>query len=312
MNKLFIFLAGSLFLLQGCASQVAQDTPHPSAPITYVQGEFNQESLYDLLLAEIAGQRRQFPVALENYLSQAEKTKDPAVAERATRIAQYLRDPENRWFGISLRARTIVFNKHHVDQANLVDYEGLADAKWKGRLCLRTSSKVYNHSLVAMLINRHGVKRTEEFIRKWVDNLALPTHQSDYAVMESLEKGECDVGIVNSYYFGRYQKKNPDTALKLFWPAHKNNGVHVNISGAGITKHSKRKEAAQKFLEWLSTREAQQLLASLNMEYPVNPEVEPSPMVKDWGEFVADTNNISNAGRLQKYALRLMERAGYE
>lgn len=227
-------------------------------------------------------------------------------------IPDYLRDPDNRWFGLSVRARTLIYNADKVKAAELKSYEDLASPKWQGRLCLRTSKKVYNHSLVAMLINRHGVKKTEEYIKGWVNNLAMAPHKDDSAVMDSVERGECDVGIINSYYFGRYQKKFPATALKLFWPDKKDQGVHVNVSGAGITKHSRNKTAAQRFIEWLSMAEAQHLMAKLNMEYPVNPDIEPSDVVKSWGEFEADTNNLSNAGRLQKYAVRLMERAGYQ
>lgn len=226
-------------------------------------------------------------------------------------IPAYLRDPENRWFGLSVRARTIIYNSQTVDPDDLVSYAQLADPRWLGRLCLRTSKKVYNHSLVAMLVHRLGARDTEAVIRGWVDNLAQPPAASDVDVMRAIEHGLCDVGIVNSYYFGRLQKRNPDTPLRLFWPARAHSGVHVNVSGAGVTRHAPNRERAIHFLEWLSGKQAQHLLARLNMEYPVHPDVEASALVRSWGDFDADTSNLSHAGRLQKYAVRLMQRAGY-
>jgi iron(III) transport system substrate-binding protein len=119
------------------------------------------------------------------------------------------------------------------------------------------------------------------------------------------------VGIVNTYYFGRLQKKEPAIKLALFWPNQVESGVHVNISGAGITRHAKHREEAGKLLEWLSSTEAQGLFASLNMEYPVNPAVAPDPAVAAWGEFRPDPANVADAGRLQAQAVMLMDRAGY-
>ncbi|MDD3449954.1 MAG: extracellular solute-binding protein, partial [Gammaproteobacteria bacterium] len=190
-------------------------------------------------------------------------------------------------------------------------YEALADPAWKGRLCLRTSKKVYNQSLVAMMIARLGEERAEAVVRGWVANLATAPFSNDTQVMEAIAAGQCDVGIVNTYYFGRLQKKEPGIRLALFWPNQAESGVHVNVSGAGITRHAKHREAAGKLLEWLASAEAQGLFASLNMEYPVNPAVAPDPAVAAWGGFGADPANVAEAGRLQARAVMLMDRAGY-
>ena len=183
----------------------------------------------------------------------------------STNIPAYLRDPGNRWFGLSVRARTIVFSTERVKAGELSSYEGLADPSWNGRLCLRTSKKVYNQSLVAMMIQRLGREKAEEVVRGWVANLATQPFSNDTKVMEAIAAGQCDVGIVNTYYFGRLMKKKPDAALALFWPNQKDSGVHVNISGAGITRHARHYEAAVKLLEWLSGPDAQALFAGLNM-----------------------------------------------
>ena len=226
-------------------------------------------------------------------------------------VPAHLKDPENYWFGLSVRARTIVYNTDKVKPADLATYEDLADAKWQGRLCLRTSKKVYNQSLFAMLIHHHGEAKATEIVSGWVNNLALPPFSNDTKTMQAVASGQCDVAIVNTYYFGRLQKENPDINLALFWPNQQNTGVHINVSGAGVTAHAPHKAEATKLLEWLASAEAQGLFAELNMEYPVNPAVAASDTVKKWGEFKADDTNLSEAGRLQAQAVRLMDKVGY-
>ncbi len=228
-------------------------------------------------------------------------------------VPPFLKDKYNRWFGLSLRARTIVYSTERVKPEDLSTYEDLGNAKWKGRLLLRTSKKVYNQSLVAMLIAKHGAEKTEEIIRSWVDNLAAKPTSNDTKVMEAILAGQADVGVVNTYYFGRLLKKNPDLKLALYWPNQGNNegGVHVNVSGVGVTSHSKNKAEAVRFIEWLSSEKAQNLYADGNMEYPVNPQVKPHEVVTAWGEFRKSPQNLTQAGELQVEAIKLMDRAGY-
>ena len=226
-------------------------------------------------------------------------------------VPAHLRDPDNRWFGLSIRARTIVYSTDRVKHEDLITYEDLADPKWKGRLCLRTSKKVYNQSLVAMMIAHHGEEKTRQIIEGWVANLATQTFSNDTKTMQAIAAGQCDVGIVNTYYFGRLQKQDPGIKLALFWPNQDSTGVHVNISGAGITKNAKNRDAAIKLLEWLSSEEAQQKFAALNMEYPVNPAVAPDAVVSAWGDFKGDDLSVAIAGKRQTQAVKLMDRAGY-
>lgn len=227
-------------------------------------------------------------------------------------IAAHLRDPGNMWFGLSVRARTIVYNTEKVKPEDLSTYESLADPAWKGRLILRTSKKVYNQSLVAMLLAEHGAKKTEKIVRGWVKNLAAPPFSSDTKVLEAVAAGQGDVGIVNSYYFGRLMKKKPNLPLKLYWPNQDTGGVHVNISGAGVTRYAKHKEEAVKLLIWLSSEKAQNLFADSNMEYPVNPRVQPHPVVEAWGKFKQNLINLESAGKLQAAAIRIMDKARYK
>jgi iron(III) transport system substrate-binding protein len=227
-------------------------------------------------------------------------------------IPAHLRDPDNRWFGLSVRARTIVYSTARVKPSQLSTYEALGDAKWKSRLCLRTSKKVYNQSMVAMMIARLGEAKTEAIVKSWVANLATDVFPDDTKLMEAIAAGQCDVGIVNTYYFGRLKQKQPEAAIALFWPNQKDRGVHVNVSGAGITAHAKHRVAAVKFLEWLSSQKAQNLFADENLEYPVNPKIKPHASVAAWGKFKQDTINVSKAGQLQAQAVMLMDRAGYK
>jgi iron(III) transport system substrate-binding protein len=227
-------------------------------------------------------------------------------------VPAHLRDPDNRWFGLSIRARTIVYNTARVKPSELSTYEDLGSAKWKGRLCFRTSQKVYNQSLVAMMMARLGEAKTEAVVRSWVANLATDVFPDDTKVMEAIAAGQCDVGIVNTYYYGRLMKKKPELKLALFWPNQADRGVHVNVSGAGVTAHAKHRATAVKFLVWLSSEQAQNLFADENLEYPVNPKIKPDPRVAAWGSFKQDTINVSEAGRLQAQAVKLMDRAGYK
>lgn len=229
-----------------------------------------------------------------------------------TNIPSQYRAESGQWTGLSLRARTIVYSTERVDPSDLSTYEALAGDDWKGRLCLRTSKKVYNQSLTATMIETLGAERTTEVIEGWMANLATPVFANDTALMEAIDAGQCDVGIVNTYYFGRLQQDSPNVKAALFWPNQDDRGVHVNISGAGVTKHSKQPDEAIKFLEWMTTPEAQRIFADVNQEFPANESVEPSREVAAWGDFKKDTINVEVAGRRQPEALMLMDRARWD
>ncbi|MNZ61782.1 putative binding protein component of ABC iron transporter precursor [compost metagenome] len=224
--------------------------------------------------------------------------------------AQY-RASSHDWTGLSLRARTIAYSTDRVKPEELSTYEALADKNWEGRLCLRTAKKVYNQSLTATLIETHGEKKTEEIIKGWVNNLSTDVFSDDTALLQAINAGQCDVGIVNTYYYGRLHKENPNLAVKLFWPNQADRGVHVNLSGIGLTKYAPHPEAATKLVEWMTGEEAQKIFAGVNQEFPANPKVAPSEEVAAWGTFKADTIPVEIAGKRQAEAIRLMDRAGW-
>jgi iron(III) transport system substrate-binding protein len=274
-----------------------------AAPLIERLAAEGQNSPADILLTVDAGELWN---AAERGLLQPVQSKVLAAS-----IPASLRDPEDRWVGLSVRARTIVYSTERVKPEQLSTYEALAEPQWRGKLCLRTSKKVYNQSLVAMLIAQHGEAKTEAVVRGWVANLATDVFSSDTLLMKAILAGQCDVGIVNTYYFGRLERERPDLPLKLFWADQGSAGVHVNVSGAGIAAHAPHRAQAQKFLEWLATPEAQSLFASLNLEYPANAAVAPDAAVVSWGEFKQSPMNVAQAGAMQAQAVKLMDRAGY-
>lgn len=229
----------------------------------------------------------------------------------AERIPAALKDSNNEWFGLSVRARTLMYHPDRVDPSALSTYEDLADPRWAGRLCLRTSRKVYNQSMVAMLIEHHGEQQAQAIVEGWVANLATNPFSSDTQLIEAIEAGQCDVGIANTYYLGRKLAEDPNYPVQLFWANQDTTGVHVNISGAGLVRHAPRPEQGQRLIEWLASAEAQGEFAARNLEFPVDSTVETSPIVAGWGEFEADQTPLVVAGERQAQAVQLMDRAGY-
>ena len=226
-------------------------------------------------------------------------------------IPEALRDPDGRWFGLAVRVRTIVYNPARVAAEELPrTYEALADPKWAGRLCLRSSTNVYQQSLVASLIAIHGETTALEIVRGWAANAEIVNN--DVLVLESIADGVCDVGLANHYYLGRLLEERPDFPVKLLWANQEDRGVHVNVSGGGVTTHSKHPQQAQRFLEWLAT-DGQDVLVAANHEFPANPAVPAEPLIAaQFGtELVRDPLNAATLGDLNANAVRLMDEAGY-
>ena len=227
-------------------------------------------------------------------------------------IPSYLRDPEKRWFGLSKRARTIVYSNDQFNDNDFSTYEDLADPKWKGKLCLRTSKKVYNRSLMASMIDTYGFEKAKEVVTGWISNLATEVFSNDTNALKAVSSGQCGLTIVNTYYLARLLDDPQYNNLTLFWANQNDRGVHINISGAGIVKTSKNKEAATLLLEYLSSEEAQNFYASANKEYPVLAGAMVHESIKDWGEFTEDNINVGKLGTLQKEAVFLAQEVGYK
>ena len=234
---------------------------------------------------------------------------DSAVLRDA--IPAELSDPDQLWFGLTIRARTIVYNTDRLDVADVpTTYQGLAEPEWKGRVCLRDSSNVYQQSLVASLIAEEGEAEALRIVTGWADNAEILGN--DILILESIADGLCDVGIVNHYYLGRLLEEDPDFPVDLVWADPDGRGVHVNISGGGVTTFSKHPEQARQFLEWLAT-DGQDVLVAANHEYPANPTIAPEPLIaQEFGtEFRRDPLDASIFGALNAEAVLLMDEAGY-
>jgi iron(III) transport system substrate-binding protein len=231
--------------------------------------------------------------------------------EIAANVPANLRDPEGRWTALTVRARTIMYNTTKVKPEELSTYEALADPKWKNRICLRTSTYVYNQSFLATMIKRSGEARVEQVVKSWVAN--NPTLiNGDTKILEAIAAGQCDLGLTNTYYLGRILAKDPAFPVAAFWANQQTTGTHVNISGAGITANARNRANAIKLLEFLTSPEAQQMFADSNFEYPANPQATVHPLIAKWGKFKPDEVNVAAAGEFQAAATKLADRAGYK
>lgn len=229
-----------------------------------------------------------------------------------TNVPAKYRDPKGMWTGLSLRARTIFYDPSKVTADQISTYADLADPKWKGKLCLRTSNSVYNQSLVASMIENLGAEQTEQVIRGWVDNLATDVFSDDTSLLEAIAAGQCEVGIANSYYYGRIFDEKPDFPVKISWANQDTTGTHVNISGAGVIANSDNADGTLKLIEWLSSDSAQGIYASSDKEYPIKEGVDESELLGSWGPFKKDEINVQKFGELQTQAIQMMDKAGYK
>jgi iron(III) transport system substrate-binding protein len=229
------------------------------------------------------------------------------------RIPQNLRDRDNYWFGLSQRARVIFYAKDRVDPSELSTYEALADKRWQQRICIRSSSNIYNQSLVASMIEADGVEKTEDWARGLVANFARRPAGGDTDQLRAAAAGQCDIAIANTYYYGRLANSDKAgdravaAALGVFWPNQADRGAHVNVSGAGIT-HS---DAAERLLEFMVSPESQTWYAKVNLEYPVVSDAQTSELLKSFGDFKSDSLNLSRLGENNRAAVELMDRAGW-
>jgi iron(III) transport system substrate-binding protein len=233
-------------------------------------------------------------------------------------VPAHLRSPQNQWFGLSVRARAIVYATDRVNASELSTYEDLADPRWKGRICIRSSSNIYNQSLVAGMLATQGVASTEAWLAAFVPNFARPPQGGDRDQVLAVAAGQCDIAVVNSYYLGAMIISGEPTQqaaaeqVAIFWPNQDGRGTHVNISGAGVVSSSKNRAQAIALIEFLARDDSQQWYAEANNEYPVRPDIAPSALLQSWGEFKADQVDASELGRVNSAALMAMDRARWK
>ncbi len=244
----------------------------------------------------------------------------PVVSEvLAARVPAHLRDPDNSWFGFSKRARVIVYNKEKVPAADAPKtYEALADARWKGKLLIRSSGHIYNQSLVGSLLAALGPEKTEAWARGVAANLARPPRGGDTDQIKGVAAGEAEICVTNTYYLANLMrsKKPEDRAVAdkvaVVFPDQSGRGTHVNISGGAVARHAPNRAAAVKFLEYLVSPQAQRYFAEGNSEYPVVAGVALSPELQALGAFKEDQLNARVFALNNAEALKIMDRAGWK
>ena len=230
--------------------------------------------------------------------------------------AQY-RDPSGKWFGLSVRARILVYNPAKVKAADLTTYEALADAKWEKRICVRSSGHTYNLALVSSLIAAEGAAKTQDWANGFVKSLARNPTGGDRDQIQAVAAGVCDIGIVNTYYLAGMLASTDEKelaaakAVKPFFPNQANRGTHVNISGAAVTASAKNKDNAIKLIEFLSGDAAQKIYADKVLEYPVKAGIEPNEILLSFGSFKADALPLAKLGETRAEALKIVDRAGW-
>jgi iron(III) transport system substrate-binding protein len=235
-----------------------------------------------------------------------------------SRIPAAYRDPDGEWFGFSARARLIVYNKTMVKPGEITRYEDLADPKWKGKVCVRSSAHPYQLSLMAGMVAALGEQKGEEWIKGLTANLARDPKGGDTDQLRAVAAGECAVTLSNNYYVVRLMRsEKPDDrkvmeSLAFVWPNQADRGASMNISGGGMLKNAPHKEAAVKFLEYLASDSAQKYFADGNNEWPVVPGVKiDNPALERLGSFKADPINVGVLGKNQPVVQRMADRAGY-
>lgn len=235
-----------------------------------------------------------------------------------TNIPEKLRDKDNKWFALTKRARVAVYRIGSDVENQLKTYEDLADPKFKGQIMVRSSNNIYNQSLMAAMIAHHGEEKALEWAKGVVANMAKAPKGNDRYQVKAVANGIGSIAIANTYYIGK-MVNNKDASqresvkkVKIFFPKFENGGTHINVSGAGVAKYAPNKENAIKFIEFMASKEAQELFAKANYEYPVLAGVKSSDLVSSWGQFKDDTISINTLGENNAAAIKVFDQAGWK
>lgn len=269
-----------------------------------------QDTQADLLLTADAGRLNR---AKEQGLLQ------PASSETLFKnVPENLRDKDSEWFGLTVRARVLVYAKDRVNPAELSTYENLTDAKWKGKVLVRSANNIYNQSLLASFIAIDGERKAKAWAKGIVANMAREPKGNDRDQAKAIVAGVGDVAIMNTYYVGKMLHSSDPEEVKVaekvgvFFPNQGSTGTHINVSGIGLTKNAKNNANAIKLMEFLSGEQAQKQFAEANFEYPVNPNIEPSDLLKTWGDFKPQKINLSALGEHNQQAVKIFNEVGWK
>jgi len=316
-NELNIYSARKEALIKPLLDQFSKNT---GTKINLITGKgdsliarLKSEGIYspaDLLLTVDAGRL---------YRAQRAGLLQPMISKTLNNnIPSHLRSIDDQWFGLSIRARVIVYSRQRVSPDQLATYKALADPKWRGKICVRSSGNIYNQSLVAGMLTSQGLEYTSDWLKGLVKNFARNPSGGDRDQIKAIAAGECDIALVNSYYLaGMLDSEDPveiaaASKVALFWPDQNQLGTHINISGAGITKSCSNPDLATDLIAFLTSDESQQWYAEVNNEFPIRDDIELNDVLKSWGAFKANQVNVSELGRQNAAAIMAMDRAGWK
>ncbi|MDN5216202.1 Fe(3+) ABC transporter substrate-binding protein [Fulvivirgaceae bacterium BMA12] len=349
-NKLFILIAvGMGFLMYSCGSEKArnqEESPEEQVVNVYTHrhydvdkqlfADFTTETGIKVNVVNASADELIQKMELEGDKSPADvlitvdagrlhraKEKGLIKAVKSTvledNIPSKFRDPEGHWFGVTYRARVIVYAPDRVNETDLSTYESLIDDKWKGKLLIRSSSNIYNQSLMASLIAANGEDGAKAWAEGMVKNMAREPKGSDRDQVKAIASGIGDIAVVNTYYIGKLlnskveEEVTAGKAVKVFFPNQgEGRGTHINVSGAAVAKHAPNEANAVKFIEYLSGDKAQSVFAGANYEYPVKPGVKVAELLDSWGTFKSDAINLSVLGENNQAAVMLFDEVGWK
>ncbi len=284
----------------GVQTQIIEDQPMSIMARLQAEGD---HSPADMVLTEDVG-------VLQNGIKYG--LLQPFNAEKANQaVPSRFQDTDAHWLTLSYFAKVVVFNHKLLTEKDFSSYADLAKEKWYQKLCVTQASYPSNSSFVVDLMSQLGDKKTQEVLSGYQNNLTMPVLLNDKAVLEAIESGKCQAGLVSSHHFASYQKAQPKNSLQLAWANSGYGGVHTNIMAIALPKNAHQPELALKLAEWLADKEHQGLFASISHTFPVNPQVETSAQLKSWGEFKPSNIAVSEYANKQEQAIELMQLAGY-
>ncbi len=254
-----------------------------------------------------------------NDMVEADVLAETSSKELEKKVPAHLRDPKGRWYGLTQRSRVIFVSRDRVPVNETFTYESLADPKYKGRICTRSGKHVYNVSLIASMVAHHGEAKTQEWLEGVKANLARKPQGNDRAQAKAIFEGQCDIGIGNTYYYGKMatNDKKPEQkewakSIRVVFPNQSDRGAHMNISGAGVLKSSTNKAAAIKLIEFLASPKAQEIYAQQNFEYPVVKGVPADPVTVTLGDFKPDTISLGEIAKYRTTASKLVDAVDFD
>lgn len=233
-------------------------------------------------------------------------------------VPDKFKDPEGYWYGLTYRARVIVYAKDRVKPEQLSTYEDLTSPKWKGKVLARSSDNLYNQSLLASVIASHGKEKAKNWAEGVKNNLAREPKGNDRDQVKAVAAGEGDLAIVNTYYLGALlnsedpEERKAGEAVGVYFPNQNDRGTHINVSGIGVTKYAPNKENAIRFAEFLTQDEAQKVFAEANYEYPVKEDIAKAPLLQSWGSFKSDDVAFSKLGEYNRDAVMIFDQVGWK